>query len=118
MKRIIAKRSNTPGPNFLSVCLSCVLSASPIATQLAPVRFSNKQEQEKAHSNKEVREKARSTKKTLTPFRVDDVAHFLCSGVWNTCERFDFLICWCVLLFTSTCQVRAFPRGCYLAFDT
>jgi hypothetical protein len=101
MKRIIAKRSNTPGPNFLSVCLSCVLSASPIATQLAPVRFSNKQEQEKAHSNKEVREKARSTKKTLTPFRVDDVAHFLCSGVWNTCERFDFshlLVCIAVYL--------------------
>jgi hypothetical protein len=34
----------------LSVCLSCVLSASPITIQLAPVRFSSNQEREKAHS--------------------------------------------------------------------
>jgi hypothetical protein len=51
MKRIREKGSkegcvstrapNTPGPTFLSAFLSCVLSASPITAQLAPVRFSN-----------------------------------------------------------------------------
>jgi hypothetical protein len=43
--------------HFLSVCLSYVLSESPIAAQLAPVRFSNNQEWEKTRSNKGAREK-------------------------------------------------------------
>jgi hypothetical protein len=35
----------------LSVCLSCVLSASSIYAQLAPVRFNNNQEKDKDFSN-------------------------------------------------------------------
>jgi hypothetical protein len=41
----------------LSVCLSCVLSASPITAQLAPVRFCNNQEQQKMLAAKREQEK-------------------------------------------------------------
>jgi hypothetical protein len=71
MKRIVEKRSNegcaSPperpthlAPTFccLSIlCLFCITSHP----QLASVRFSNNQDQEKAHSNKETREKLAPT---------------------------------------------------------
>jgi hypothetical protein len=53
-------------PQF-SVCLSCVFSASPVTTQLGPVRFGNNQEQEATRSNTGAREKACS-----------NLGHFCC----------------------------------------
>jgi hypothetical protein len=56
MKKVIEKRSPThliP----LSVCLS-VYSVSPVAAQLAPVRFGNNQKREKACSNKGQRKRS------------------------------------------------------------
>jgi hypothetical protein len=54
MKRMIENRSNKTVVHLhlstqhtwpqLSVCLSCVLSASPVAAQLAPVRFKRARE--------------------------------------------------------------------------